>query len=191
MIDGSKRVVDDILDNTHGAGNVSISILVCTGLELASKLYAGKEVNATDSVKNFIKKYFPDNSAAQNIPLILWNGIRNGTNHIFIPNIIETSTNTIEFSFFVDHNPNMHSIVTKSNNRLQVYVNSIEFYRMFKAGIEKYKADLEIDETLQCHFIDMWREIEKPHDSTVNTSVSKEVKYLLRRLQNMDSIDLF
>ena len=45
LIDGGqgfvKREIKPTLEGSHGAGNVSIPILVCAGLELVSALYAG------------------------------------------------------------------------------------------------------------------------------------------------------
>jgi hypothetical protein len=191
LVYGSKCVVDKDIDGSHGAGNVSIPILVCTGLELASRLYAGKDVSATDSVKGFIKKYFPDRSPIQSIPLILWEGIRNGTNHVFIPNIIKTTTYLVDFTFFVNHDLPEPSFVTKSNNTLKVYVNAIEFYHKLKEAIGRYKSDLEIDETLQCQFIDVWQQIEQPRDRSKDDNIPNEVKYLLRNLAKSDRLNLF
>ena len=66
---------------------MSIPILVCAGLELASALYTGNKFNnATNNVKKFVEEFFPDDG--KKIPGILWVGIRNGTNHVFIPNTI-------------------------------------------------------------------------------------------------------
>ena len=108
LIDGGQGFVNGevkpTLEGSHGAGNVSIPILVCTGLELASALYTGKTgktANATDNAKNFIQEFFQGNG--KNIPRILWDGIRNGTNHAFIPNTIVVSKNRVQFSFFVNH----------------------------------------------------------------------------------------
>src|SRR6266705_6158697 len=68
----------------YGAGNISIPVLVCTGLELISKLFVGNTSNATENVSKFIDEFFP--AHGKKIPRIIWDGIRNGTNHNFSPN---------------------------------------------------------------------------------------------------------
>lgn len=70
-----------------GGGNVSITILVCTGLELVSALHVGKTAyppftgyNATDNVERFVNNFFPIH--AQKIPRLIWEGVRNGVDHL-------------------------------------------------------------------------------------------------------------
>ena len=70
----------------YGASNISIPVLVCTGLELISKLFVGNTSNATENVSKFIDEFFP--AHGKKIPRIIWDGIRNGTNHNFSPNSI-------------------------------------------------------------------------------------------------------
>jgi hypothetical protein len=70
----------------YGAGNISIPVLVCTGLELISKLFVGNTSNATENVSKFIDEFFP--AHGKKIPRIICDGIRNGTNHNFSPNSI-------------------------------------------------------------------------------------------------------
>jgi len=41
----------------YGAGNISIPVLVCTGLELISKLFVGNTSNATKNVSKFIEEF--------------------------------------------------------------------------------------------------------------------------------------
>lgn len=82
LIDGGrcfeKGELKPILEGAHGAGNVSIPVLMCTGLELASALYTdNRKSNAIDNVRRFIKEFFP--ADGKEIPGILWDGIRNGT----------------------------------------------------------------------------------------------------------------
>lgn len=67
----------------QGGGNLSIPILVCTGLELASSLYVGmtdylnhSKYNATVNVEKFINDFFP--GCARVIPLLVWDGVRMG-----------------------------------------------------------------------------------------------------------------
>lgn len=89
----------------QGGGNLSIPILVCTGLELASSLYVGKtdylnhsKYNATVNVEKFINDFFP--GCAREIPLLVWDGVRNGVDHLFVPKSIQYSQFTIQFTFY-------------------------------------------------------------------------------------------
>jgi hypothetical protein len=193
LIDGGqgfvKGEIKPILEGSHGAGNVSIPILVCTGLELASKLYAGNKLNSTDSVIKFIEDFFPDE--VKKIPRILWNGIRNGTNHIFIPNTILVFNNRIQFSFFVNHSfDKQQSYFTKSEGKIIIHINSIQFYHIFEQAIDKYKSKLETNNKLQCDFIAAWKSKEQPLKPK-DGSYQKEVKYLLNRLTQSNKPNLF
>jgi len=69
LIDGGQGFVKDeikpMLEGSYGGGNLSIPILVCTGLELLSALYVGKtkymvssEYNATENVRKFVNHFF-------------------------------------------------------------------------------------------------------------------------------------
>lgn len=175
MIDGGQGFVNNnfipTLEGPHGGGNVSIPILVCTGLELVSVLYTGKKNNSTENVRDFIKEYFPEVSPIKRIALVLWEGIRNGTNHVFIPNIVKASYSLVEFSFSVEIYANVESYVTRSDNIIEIHINSIEFYRILKESVDKYESDLRKDETLQCHFIDGWKAIEEPHDRSKDDNI--------------------
>jgi hypothetical protein len=80
----------------QGGGNLIIPILVCTGLELASSLYVGKtdylnhsKYNATVNVEKFINDFFL--GCAREIPLLVWDGVRNGVDHLFVPKSIQYS----------------------------------------------------------------------------------------------------
>jgi flagellar hook-basal body complex protein FliE len=194
LIDGgqafTKGEIKPTLEGSHGAGNLSIATLVCTGLELVSALYTGKKYNnATDRVEKFIKEFFPDDG--KKIPRILWQGIRNGINHAFIPNMIEVSNNRVEFTFFVNNDLSKSSHVTKSKDGIIIiHINSIQFYQLLKQAIDKYKSKLETDDNLQRNFIDGW-ESKLEHYKTKDQSFSTEIKYLLKKLGSSDGADLF
>jgi hypothetical protein len=79
LIDGGQAFVKDeikpTLAGSHGAGNVSIPILVCTGLELLSALYVGKTrymgpsgYNATENVRKFFNHFIQGH--AKRIPVL-------------------------------------------------------------------------------------------------------------------------
>lgn len=89
----------------QGGGNLSIPILVCTGLELASSLYVGmtdylnhSKYNATVNVEKFINDFFL--GCARVIPLLVWDRVRNGVDHLFVPKSIQYSQFTIQFTFY-------------------------------------------------------------------------------------------
>src|SRR5919106_1819205 len=80
-----------------GGGNLSVPILICTGLELASALYVGdtsyiKKVpkyDATTNVEQFINEFFT--GRARQMPLLIWDGVRNGIDHLFFPKPLQYS----------------------------------------------------------------------------------------------------
>ena len=194
LIDGGQGFAKDeikpTLEGSHGAGNVSIPILVCTGLELASALYTGNKPNATDSVRKFIEEFFP--AGGKKIPLILWDGIRNGTNHVFIPNTIIVFNNRIQFSFFVNYSLDKPSYVTKSKDKITIHINSIQFYHILERAVDKYKSKLETNNKLQYDFIAAWKSKQQPHiKKTTDRLIQKELKYLLKKLKQSNKPNLF
>jgi hypothetical protein len=195
LIDGGqgfvKGEIKRTLEGSHGAGNLSIPILVCTGLELASGLYTGNKYNnATDKVKKFVEEFFPDDG--KKIPGILWVGIRNGINHAFIPNVIKVSNNRIQFSFFVSHGLDKPSYVIKSKDEvITIHINSIQFYHILEQAIYKYKSKLETDDNLQRNFIDGWESKQEPYDRTRDPLIDTEVRYLLKKLRHSNQSSLF
>ena len=65
-------------------------MILCAGLELVSALYTGKTnyptsryYRAIDNVEKFMNDFF--DGSARNLPRLIWDGIRNGINHVFIP----------------------------------------------------------------------------------------------------------
>jgi hypothetical protein len=72
-------------------------------LELASSLYVGmtdylnhSKYNATVNVEKFINDFFP--GCARVIPLLVWDGVRNRVDHLFVPKSIQYSQFTIQFT---------------------------------------------------------------------------------------------
>lgn len=193
FIDG----VDIFLDGTHhGGGNLSIPILICTGLEFVSSLYVGKTkymehngYNATENVERFIHHFFHNN--AKRVPRLLWDGIRNGINHLFIPKSMQYSDIPIKFTFYVQ-DASVPSCVIKYPENILIKINSIQFYGIFKRAIDDYKTELKNDENLQCHFINAWQSIEDyVHNVTNNQKVSTEVEHLLNELNESNTLSLF
>jgi hypothetical protein len=183
-------------NDVHGGGNLSIPILVCTALELVSALYVGKTkyrsgrgYYATENVETFVNRFFPNHG--KKIPRLLWDGIRNGINHLFNPKPIQYSQTQIRFAFYVQ-DVLVPSHVTKSQGLVLIKINSIEFYRVLKQAINNYKVELTNNEELQCLFIDAWQSIENHiEDITSNKKASTELEYLLEELKHSDTLNLF
>lgn len=75
---------------SRGGGNVTLPITVNTGLEVVSALYIGKTeykdgrvYNAADNVRKFVLRYFSHSGVM--IPLLLWDGVRNGIDRLLFP----------------------------------------------------------------------------------------------------------
>jgi hypothetical protein len=176
-----------------GGGNLSIPILICTGLELVSALHAGKTdyppnagYNATNNVACFLKEYFP--SHAGMIPRLTWDGVRNGVDHLFIPKSMQHPQTRIQFAFYVQ---GPSSVTKDKNNNIIIQINSIEFYNTFRQAINNYKIDLEKKTSYQQRFKDAWNSIENYlRDITKDPQKSGEVQHLLSELAKTDPINL-
>ncbi|MCW7075346.1 MAG: hypothetical protein OCU24_05810 [Candidatus Methanospirare jalkutatii] len=118
-----------------------------------------KEYKATENVKEFIKKYFPEKYKA--IPLLLWDGIRNGLVHTFFPKFFKYENNYIQFQFYVEDR-NYPSHIKKVNDTIVISINVFELYRILENAIEDYLDDLKKDENeaLRDKFIKAWSSIE-------------------------------
>jgi hypothetical protein len=60
----------------------------------------GEEYEATENVKKFILRHFPEKY--KDVPLLLWDGIRNGLVHTFSPKPFEYKRSYIRFQFYVE-----------------------------------------------------------------------------------------
>lgn len=167
-------------------------ILVCTGLELVSALHAGKTnyppftgYNAIDNIESFVKVFFPIH--ARGIPRLMWEGIRNGIDHLFIPNEMLCGQNHINFTFVLSDS----SQITKDgNNNITIIINSIEFCLTLRKAIDGYGNKLRIDEVLQLNFIKAWESI-NPKDINLDLQKSAEVQRLSKELNQVNIISLF
>ena len=183
------------LGGHFGAGNVSIPILICIGLELASALYIGKtnvkdksKYHADENVSEFVEAFFPEQGVK--IPLLLWDGIRNGNTHLFLPKVIKVNDTFVKFTFGVSMSPYKLSYILRRNNDVHIMFNGIEFYRIFRSVIEQYGKDLEHNNLLQKNFITAWESIDNtPHDLVIDTcKIPKEIRRLSSRLQFSERI---
>jgi hypothetical protein len=107
LIAGGKRLKNKksrTLKGFYGAGNVTIPILLCVGIELAAALYVGKtrynvgkRYDATVNVAEFINRFFPPH--AKELPRIVWDGVRNGLDHTFIPKSLKVNRKEFNLCF--------------------------------------------------------------------------------------------
>ena len=177
-----------------GGGNVSISIIVCTGLETISALYTGntkilcgRAYNAEDNVKRFVDAFFP--SPAREIPRLMWDMVRNGADHFFMPKSFQYSSYFIRLTFYAK--AGMKSYVTKNNNIIIIHWNSIEFYDILKRVIRKYKLELQGTQELQENFIKAWDSVEQVQKITNQQQRPAEARQLLSRLRGSNQVLLF
>jgi hypothetical protein len=192
-----KNKTDPSYIEKRGGGNVSFIIPLTTALELASALYAGQTIykdgnayNATENVKQFVKRYFPGKGGQ--IPLLLWDGIRNGVDHVFVPKKTRRGNDLIEIEFFVDP-PNAPSTVEKLDVEICVKINSLEFYDVVEQAINAYKNELQTNGDLQDKFIEAWesivgyiRDIKEGDEERI-----KEIETLIEELKKSNSFKLF
>jgi len=90
----------------QGGGNLSIPIVICTGLELASALYVGEtsyikkvqKYDSTTNVEQFINEFFI--GRAREMSRLIWDGVRNGIDHLFFPKSLQYSQFTFQFTFY-------------------------------------------------------------------------------------------
>ena len=182
----------------RGGGNLSLPILVSTGLELVSATFVGRteymnrsgrpHYNAVENTSKFIKRYFPSNSG--NLPNILWDSTRNGITHLFVPKTLKRRGDLIKFTFYV--NPKFSSRVERHGKILWVRFNSVEYYRALKRAIASYKVDLLSNRMLQMNFIKAWKSIERKVKCIDKDNEKRsEADFLRKRLKTRPSMKLF
>lgn len=179
------------MDPPRGGGNLTLPILICTALELASALYAGKSMqkdgrgyNATVNVKQFVIKYFP--GFFPQFPLIFWDGVRNGITHSFFPKYFEYNGKTIGLSFFVDDSKAQSNIrewdIKGSDNIILIAINSLELVRILKDSIQRYRSDLQNSEDLQNKFIEVFSSFEEDIMNIDKDPKGEEAKKIFDKL---------
>jgi hypothetical protein len=185
------NAIQDPQNPVNGGGNLAIAILVCTGIELASALYTCNTkylggYNAEDNVKSFIFDLFPGH--VRWIPRIIWDGVRNGVDHLFIPKNFLYSQTIIRFGFYIEG----ESAVVRNNNSIQIMINSIQLFHILKHAIQRYREKLQNDITLQRKFIIAWNSIESPlFIKHTDTQKINEARYLLTELGQSNPFRLF
>ena len=183
----------------RGGGNLSVPILINTALEFVAALYAGKtkymknvSYNATDNVRSFIKDFFT--TEYKQIPLLLWDGVRNGLVHSFYPKSFsyqkssQSSEGRVQFQFYVEDR-NFPSHFKNDNDTIRISINVFELYRVLEKAIEDYLDKLRHDEALQDKFIRAWSSIEDYKDKA-DSNQSDEIKELLDCLGSNSAVPL-
>ena len=179
----------------RGSGNVSLPILVNTGLELVSAMHAGatkyrgRGYSADENVASFVKAYFPGNSKL--IARIMWDSTRNGLTHLFSPKVMRRRNDYILFTFYVQDS-RIKSKVVKDGKTIVVWFNSIEYYHVLKKAVADYKAALLTDRQLQIKFIRAWKSIERHVKNLDQDQMKKpEADFLRKTLRTSNEIELF
>jgi len=176
----------------RGGGNISIPALASIAIELVSALYMGKTsyrdgnlYSATDNVRSFISRFVP--GLYQKIPLLVWDGIRNGILHTFSPKPFDYQGKNVRFQFFVeDYAAKSH--VTELNNTILIRINVFELYEVLKTAIENYRKELKTDDSVKNNFIRAWLSIEE-YSRNIDSDVekSREVEALLSELNKSNN----
>jgi hypothetical protein len=174
-----------------GGGNLSFPILICTTLELASSFYCGKAkgigpYNARENVKKFVTKYFPGFYAQ--IPIIFWDGVRNGLTHRFYPNNFKYREKEVTFHFYIE-DARQPSHIWKSGNHVSIYLNVPELYALLKDAITKYRGELITDDNLKNNFIIVHDQLRETQNITDQEKID-ECNLLFKRLEKVGEVFL-
>ncbi|MGA7798464.1 MAG: hypothetical protein WB986_07585 [Methanoregula sp.] len=175
-------------NDVKGGGNLALPILICTTLELASSFYCGKAMgkdsyDATGNVIQFVTRYFPKSGYCREIPLIFWDGVRNGLTHRFYPNHYMFEGKQVGFTFYIEDGTVL-SHIKKTQNGTIICINTPEFYMIVKEAISKYRIELETDKNLQNHFDDVFKFLNQPKN--INKYSMKKKNKRSREKKNTD-----
>jgi hypothetical protein len=175
LIAGGKRLKNKksrTLKGFYGAGNVTIPILLCVGIEFAAALYVGKTkynvggaYSATDNVAEFINRFFPHH--AKELPRIVWDGVRNSLDHTFIPKFLKVNRKRIQLMFYTEP-MNIKSHLVKYRNVIKININC---------------------KTRQINLMKSWKSIVKFH--AMNAPMLVEFNYMSKQLRPTNRINLF
>lgn len=116
------------------------------------------DYEARNNVKLFIMQYFPEEY--KYIPLLLWDGIRNGLVHTFASKPFKYNDRYIRFQFFVE-DQNLPSHIEKAGNTTLIRINVFELFRIFEKAVDVYRAELENSDELKEKFVRAWSSIEE------------------------------
>jgi hypothetical protein len=146
----------------RGAGNPSLPILVCTAIDILSDLWVGetdylKRGDEGSRAQRFIAEYFLGFS--REIPQLMWDGIRNGLTHLYVPGGFEYEGEHIGFGFESEAlGPS--SFERSGNQSIFIKVNVFELYEALKHALFRYRDELVSTDDLQRKFVTAWVSIE-------------------------------
>jgi len=158
--------------------------LMDKGKKLHIHFLGKKEYKSTDNVETFINEFFP--KEYQEIPRILWDGVRHGLVHTFYPKFFtytdsdEKTSGSVQFQFYVE-NQNVPSHFKSKNNEIFIRINVFELFRVLEKAIEKYRDRLKCEEKLQENFIQAWSSIEE-YTESLDDNQKKEMEKLKKYL---------
>jgi hypothetical protein len=199
FLEGIKKHIEGDRTNFPGGGNVSIPILIYAHIEFISALYCGKakensrDYNATENVKSFVEKFFPDDY--KKYPLLFWDGIRNAVIHRFSAKAMTTIFSdvhyVIHFRFYVD-DKNIPAHAKNINNHIFIYVNDFELFAIVQNATKDYFSILEYDSQLQRNCLEVWRAVKGfTRDITSDTDKNREAQSLISAINGQSGIYSF
>lgn len=146
-----------------------------------------KNYRAEDNVAKFIDDFFPEH--LKSIPRILWDGVRNGIDHLFVPKSMQCAQNRIRFNF---RREELDSDVYRVRDIIIISINVIPFHRALRQAITEFKNKLQNDVEIQRKFINAWSSIEEYHRNITNDNRKvNELNHLIEELNRNGRVNLF
>lgn len=133
---------------------------------------------ANKNVAKFVKEFFP--AEYKKMPLLLWDGVRNGLVHTFYPKTFTyhgsgQSLKCLQFDFYVKNRKEASRFV-KEKDKIRIQINVFELYHVLEQAVGLYGRKLKKDpKLLQNKFIRAWSSIEE-YTEEVDEEQEKEVK---------------
>lgn len=194
-----------------GGGNCSFPILICTGIDFLSDLYAGDTdylhcrkgtaartcphcntttpaipcgcslyhtgFDQTASACTFIRDFF-DGIATQ-IPHLIWDGLRNGLTHMFMPKPFEVNMRSLRFTLASGPRPGP-SILWRKSYTAGVWCDVYTFFEALERAIRRYEQRLRAEADLQANFRRAWESVES-HTRTPGGDAQLEMNTVFER----------
>ncbi|MBU0610093.1 MAG: hypothetical protein KKI08_19565 [Armatimonadetes bacterium] len=163
------------IEANNGGGNLTLPIPVCTGVDLVSDLWAGdtdylhcrrsgctctldhSSFNQTDVACGFVTQYF--RGPVRQIPHILWDCVRNGLTHCFMPKTLTDAGHVVRFSFTAGGVAEPCAIQTLGAVTV-IRINVHDLVDALEIALQTYRADLASDPVLQANFRRAWESLE-------------------------------
>jgi len=174
-----------------GGGNCSFPILVCTGIDFVSDLYAGdtdylhckkgtkaktcthcntttpaqpcpcpldhSDFKQTEAACEFIEEFF--DGVSTQIPHLIWDGLRNGLTHMFMPKPFQDNARSLKFTLLSGPLP-CPSILWRDGDAAGVAANTYTFFEALERAIRRYEQRLRVEPDLQARFQKAWDSVE-------------------------------